>query len=76
MLDRPLRHERQALGERRPVLFGVACHQVEGHAHRLHRAAEHPQIAQALARVVLHQRQLEPFPHDLGGDAVGVGLDR
>ncbi len=49
-------------------------HQVERHAHGLHRAPEHAQVAQPLAGVVLGERELEPFPHHLGGDAVGVGL--
>ena len=53
MLDEPLGHERHALGDRLPVVVGVARHEVEGHAHGLHRAAEDAQVAQALAGVVL-----------------------
>ena len=56
-----------------PVVGGVAGHQVERHAHVLHRAAEHAQVAEALAGVVLLERELEPLAQHLGGDAVGVG---
>ena len=74
MLDEPLGHERHALGDDLPVVGGVAGHEVERHAHGLHRAAEHAEVAQPLTGVVLGERELEPFAHHLGGDAVGVGL--
>ena len=57
-------------------VLGVARHEVEGHAHGLHRAPEHAEVAQTLAGVVLLERELEPLPHHVGGDAVGVGRDR
>ena len=53
MLDEPLRHERHAFGDDLPVVGGVAGHEVERHAHGLHRAAEHAEVAQPLAGVVL-----------------------
>ena len=68
-----LGHEREAFGDDLPVVGGVAGHEVEGHAHRLHRAAEHAEVAETLTGVVLRDRELEPFAHHLGGDAVGVG---
>ena len=39
-------------------------------------AAEHAQVAQALTRIVLFERQLEPLAHHVGGDAIGVADDR
>ena len=71
----PLGHQRQALGDDLPVVGRVPGHEVEGHAYRLHRAAEHPQVAQALAGVVLDQAELEPLAHDLGRDPVGIVAD-
>ena len=52
-----------------------ARHQVEDHAHALHRAPEDADVAQALAGVVLLERELEAFPERAGGDAVGVVRD-
>ena len=56
MLDESLGHQRDALGDHLPVVGGVAGHQVERHAHGLHRAAEHAQVAQSLAGLVLGER--------------------
>ena len=67
-----LGHERHPLRDRLPVRFGVARHEVERHAHVLHRAPEHAQVAQSLAGVVLLERELESLAHHVGGEAVGV----
>ena len=58
-----LGHERDALRDRLPLLLGVARHEVEGHPHVLHRAPEDAEVAQALAGVVLLERELEPLAH-------------
>ena len=70
-----LGNEREPLGDRVPVVLGVARHQVEDHPHALHRAAEDADVAQALAGVVLLERELEPLSQRPGGDAVGIGVD-
>ena len=76
-LDRceALGHERHPLGDDLPVVARGPRHQVEHHAHVLDRAAQHAEVAEPLAGVVLLERELEPLPQHLGGDAVGVGFD-
>ena len=69
----PLRYERHPLGDGLPVVGGLVGHQVEGHAHGLHGTPQHAQVAEPFAGVVLHERELQAFAHDLGGDPVGVG---
>ena len=63
MLERPWGTSAMRSAIDLPVVGGVAGHEVEGHAHVLHRAAEHAQVAQALAGVVLVERELEPLAH-------------
>ena len=67
--------EGEAFRDRLPLLLGIARHQVEDHAHALHRAPEDTDVAQALAGVVLFERELETLPERAGRDAVGVVRD-
>jgi len=68
--------DRHALGDQLPVVRRLTGHEVEHHAHRLHRAAQHAEVAQALAGIVLLEREHKALAQHFGGDPVGVGLDR
>ena len=73
---------RQALGDERHAAPRSTCQSsavsrgMRSNAMRTYctGTAEHAQVAEALAGVVLLERELEPLAHHLGGDAVGVGL--
>ena len=70
-----LRHERHPLGDGDPVGFCGARHEIKGHAHRLHRTAEHPNVSQVLARVELLGGEVETLVQHLGCNPIGVVLE-
>src|SRR5829696_4761271 len=69
-------HEREAGGDRVPVVLGLDGHHVEAHAHRLDGTGDDVQIAEVLAGVVELYVGLEGLAQHIAGDAIWVAFWR
>ena len=67
-------HGPQPGGHHLPVVSVLDRHEIEALAHRVRGAVQHPQRAEVVPAVVQLQAGRQALGHDLGRDAVGVGV--